>query len=85
MKLLLSAAIDAAEIGGREVTRIHKTHKLDVEAKETLTDEGKKELKTVGDMASHNVMYHGLQQAFPSLRDKVCCACYDASPVKRLK
>ena len=67
LRSLLIAAIQAAESGGKEVTRVWESAKLDSRSK-GLTKEGQKELVTKGDLASHKVMVHGLSATFPGLQ-----------------
>lgn len=66
LRSLLIAAIQAAESGGREVSRIWESARLESKAK-GMTREGEKELVTRGDVASHKVMVHGLAATFPGL------------------
>ncbi|XP_078487001.1 inositol monophosphatase 3-like [Ciona intestinalis] len=61
---LLVAGISAAEMGGNEVRRVREGNTLGEKSKgETL--EGVNDPLTMGDTASHRVMYHSLKAAFP--------------------
>ena len=64
MKELLSAAIDVAEEGGRELVKIQKSGRLKTAEKSG----GKNDLVTAGDHASHEIMFYGLKGAFPGER-----------------
>ena len=66
MKELLSAAIDVAEEGGRELVRIQKSGRL-----KTAEKSGKNDLVTAGDHASHEIMFYGLKGAFPGKKEEV--------------
>lgn len=73
LKKLLIACIRAAEAGGKEVYRIRKPDELgkspglDARSK-GITREGAKDMVTKGDLASHQVMVHGLSATFPGLQ-----------------
>ena len=64
MKELLCAGIYVAKLGGDAVKKIREEGVLHEEVK-GLTKEGAQELKSDGDMASHNIMYYGLRKGFP--------------------
>ena len=67
LRTLLVAAIQAAESGGKEVSRVWESARLESRSK-GLTREGRRELVTRGDLASHKVMVHGLSATFPGLQ-----------------
>ena len=64
MKELLCAGIYVARLGGDAVKKIREEGILNQEVK-GLTIEGAQELKSDGDMKSHNIMYYGLKRGFP--------------------
>ncbi|KAK9306846.1 hypothetical protein QLX08_002720 [Tetragonisca angustula] len=66
LKLLLAAAITAAEIGGSEVIAVHNQVKFEIESKGK-TKEGLNDLVTEADYRSHCAMYHSLLEVFPSI------------------
>ncbi|XP_050574920.1 putative inositol monophosphatase 3 [Bombus affinis] len=66
LKLLLAAAIRAAEIGGSEVIAVHNQAKFEIQSKGK-TKEGINDPVTEADYRSHCAMYHSLREAFPSI------------------
>ena len=64
MKELLAASIYLAEAGGIELVKIHSKGAA---AMKTAEKTGKSDLVTAGDHASHDIMYHGMKNAFPQL------------------
>ncbi|XP_076622708.1 putative inositol monophosphatase 3 isoform X2 [Colletes latitarsis] len=66
LKLLLNAAIKAAEFGGSEVIAVHDQVKFEVESKGK-TKEGVNDPVTEADYRSHCAMYHSLVEAFPGI------------------
>lgn len=67
VRKLLSACIDVAEMGGKEVVRIRE--KTDIgEKSKGQTREGANDPVTDGDMLSHRIMFWGLKRSFPGLR-----------------
>jgi len=66
IKKLMSACIEVAEAGGKEVVRVRALHDIGERSKGQ-TREGANDPVTEGDMASHRVMFHGLKKAFPNL------------------
>jgi len=66
IKKLMSACIEVAEAGGKEVVRVRALHDIGERSKGQ-TREGANDPVTEGDMASHRLMFHGLKKAFPSL------------------
>ena len=68
---MLSVSIELAERGGIQTAEVKANHlKLNAESK-GLTKEGKKELKTDGDMQSHRAIIAGFHKTFPSLSSRV--------------
>lgn len=63
---LLSAAIDLAERGGREIVQVHDQKKIDISVKGE-TKEGASEYVTQGDKRSHAKIVAGLYSAWPKL------------------
>ncbi|XP_064486627.1 Golgi-resident adenosine 3',5'-bisphosphate 3'-phosphatase-like [Ornithodoros turicata] len=63
---LLIVAIAAAERGGNEVRLVRRSNLLSEKSKGK-TKEGANDPLTDGDLRSHEVMYHGLSQAFPGV------------------
>ncbi|XP_053972012.1 putative inositol monophosphatase 3 isoform X2 [Hylaeus anthracinus] len=66
LKLLLAAAIKAAELGGSEVIAVHDQVKFEIESKGE-TKEGVNDPVTEADYRSHCAMYHSLVEAFPGV------------------
>ncbi|XP_015438191.1 PREDICTED: putative inositol monophosphatase 3 [Dufourea novaeangliae] len=66
LKLLLAAAIKAAELGGSEVIAVHDQVKFEIESKGK-TKEGVNDPVTEADYRSHCAMYHSLVEAFPGI------------------
>ncbi|XP_017761702.1 PREDICTED: putative inositol monophosphatase 3 [Eufriesea mexicana] len=66
LKLLLAAAIKAAEIGGSEIISVHNQVKFEIRSKGK-TKEGVNDPVTEADYRSHCAMYHSLLEAFPSI------------------
>lgn len=66
LKLLLAAAIKAAELGGSEVIAVHDQAKFRIESKGK-TKEGVNDPVTEADYRSHCAMYHSLVEAFPGI------------------
>lgn len=71
LKELLSVSIELSERGGQQTEQVKLNHqKLNTESK-GLTKEGKKEMKTDGDMQSHRAIMAGFHKTFPSLSSRV--------------
>lgn len=67
VRKLMSAVIDVAEMGGKEVVKIRG--KADIgERSKGQTREGANDPVTDGDMLSHRIMFWGLKRSFPGLR-----------------
>ncbi|XP_043493769.1 putative inositol monophosphatase 3 isoform X1 [Polistes fuscatus] len=66
LRLLLNAAIKAAELGGYEVVYVHDQTTFNVESKGK-TKEGVNNPVTAADYRSHCVMYHSLKDAFSGI------------------
>ncbi|XP_017887668.1 putative inositol monophosphatase 3 [Ceratina calcarata] len=66
LKLLLAAAIRAAEIGGSAVVAVHDQVKFEIQSKGK-TKEGINDPVTEADYKSHCAMYHSLLEVFPSI------------------
>ncbi|XP_006624339.1 putative inositol monophosphatase 3 [Apis dorsata] len=66
LKLLLTAAIKAAEIGGSEVIAVHNQAKFEIQSKGK-TKEGINDPVTEADYRSHCAMVHSLLETFPSI------------------
>ena len=66
LPVLLSAAIDLAETGGREVKAVHEQKSLDVKSKGE-TNEGAQEFVTDADRRSHARIVSGLKLVWPDL------------------
>ena len=67
MKQLLSVSIELAKRGGQRVKEVKDGQNMNAESK-GLTEEGKKELKTNGDLQSHRAIVYGFNKAFPGLK-----------------
>ena len=70
LKELLSASIFVARLGGNAVKEIREKGTLHEEVKGK-TKEGKDDLKSDGDMASHHIMYYGLKKGFPNINVRI--------------
>ena len=69
MRELLSVSIVLAQRGGKLVRDIALNHNRTLDTKtKGLTDEGKKELMTRGDMESHKAIYYGFAKAYPGMQ-----------------
>ena len=66
LPVVLSAAIDLAEAGGREVKAVHQQKSLDVKSKGE-TKEGAQEFVTDADRRSHLKIVSGLKRVWPIL------------------
>lgn len=66
LKLLLSAAIRAAQLGGYQVVAVHDQITFNVESKGK-TKEGENDPVTAADYKSHCAMYNSLKEAFPGI------------------
>ncbi|XP_029032621.1 putative inositol monophosphatase 3 [Osmia bicornis bicornis] len=66
LKLLLAAAIKAAELGASEVIAVHDQVKFEIQSKGK-TKEGINDPVTEADYRSHCAMYHSLLEAFPDI------------------
>jgi len=66
IKKLMSACLEVAEVGGKEVVRIRALHDIGERSKGQ-TREGANDPVTEGDMASHRAMFYGLKKAFPNI------------------
>lgn len=67
LRLLLAAAVKAAELGGKEVTRVRESNLLN-EKRKGKTREGADDKMTRGDLLSNKKMYHLITKAFPGLK-----------------
>lgn len=63
---VMSAMLDVMERGGQEAVRLRKEGKIHSKSKGYLAD-GKPDIVTEGDLASHKIMFHGLRRAFPKI------------------
>ena len=66
LKSLISACLDAVEMGGKEVVRVRGLSDIGEKSKGQ-TREGANDPVTEGDMASHRVMYYSLKEYFPNI------------------
>lgn len=67
VRKLMSACIDVAEMGGKQVVKIRE--KVDIgERSKGQTREGANDPVTDGDMLSHRIMFWGLKRSFPGLK-----------------
>ena len=66
LPVLLSAAIDLAELGGKEVKAVHEQKNLEVKSKGK-TKEGAQEFVTDADRRSHEKIVSGLKRVWPNL------------------
>uniref|UniRef100_A0A8C5MBY9 Inositol monophosphatase 3 n=1 Tax=Leptobrachium leishanense TaxID=445787 RepID=A0A8C5MBY9_9ANUR len=67
LRQLLAAAVKAAELGGKEVTRVRESNLLD-EKRKGKTREGADDKMTRGDELSNKKMYHLIKTAFPGIQ-----------------
>jgi inositol monophosphatase 3 len=66
MREVMSAMLDVMQRGGQEAVRLRKEGKIHSQNKGYLAD-GKPDITTEGDLASHKIMFHGLRRAFPNI------------------
>lgn len=67
VRKLMSACIDVAEMGGKQVVKVRE--KVDIgERSKGETREGANDPVTDGDMLSHRIMFWGLKRSFPGLK-----------------
>lgn len=67
LRQLLIAAIEVAELGGKEVAYVRSLPDINIKSKGK-TKEGADDPLTNADKKSHCVMYYGLTQAFPKVK-----------------